>query len=456
MEYVEFKEKKYKISCNMIKHITRDFSLSKEEILDCLYTIYPELFDTSNLFCKSGSGEKLWTYFKFNKQERKYENRADNGVLGYVFLKELYSLKFYEFYKKLGLPANLKSTYYYLIDKQTSLELINEKLIRETYTELNSGENSPMKKFKKINPLKYEEVSKSKSSKKKEIMKDKSNNAYSREFWIRKGFTLEEAKIKVKERNKFCKESFIKKGFSLQEAKILAKKNNPSNLDNYENINDFLKKSPIRKEYWLELGYSLKEAKQLIKQYRGTTIEYYLAKGFTFEESQIKAKENNVWCIEYWIKRNKSIKEFELFKQEMFKKNSQTLGIGISNESKLFFKQLLDFLKLPKKYIEENIYTFNTKGYEKCLLGYFPDYLDEKRKLIIEFNGDLFHAHPLLFKDADYPNPYNLKLSAKQIRDKDERRNSVLKEEGYKVIVVWSSDNKRKKIEEIAQLYSSF
>lgn len=57
---------------------------------------------------------------------------------------------------------------------------------------------------------------------------------------------------------------------------------------------------------------------------------------------------------------------------------------------------------------------------------------------IIEFHGDFWHAHPLLYA-ADYINPYNNKSSV-DIWTSDYYKNQHAIDNGYSVLVVWESD----------------
>lgn len=87
-----------------------------------------------------------------------------------------------------------------------------------------------------------------------------------------------------------------------------------------------------------------------------------------------------------------------------------------------------EFLQLKKKVF---VYDF--------LIDY-PDH-----KLVIEFNGDMWHAHPDKFKDDDTPNPYLKSLTAKEIRDGDDKRCDYVEGNGGYFITIWESDYKNNK-----------
>ena len=72
--------------------------------------------------------------------------------------------------------------------------------------------------------------------------------------------------------------------------------------------------------------------------------------------------------------------------------------------------------------------------------NYRPDYLNEKTKHIIEFNGDFWHCNPLTYS-PDFYHPI-LKMTAAEKWKLDEQRTRYLESLGYTVTVVWESDLK--------------
>lgn len=67
------------------------------------------------------------------------------------------------------------------------------------------------------------------------------------------------------------------------------------------------------------------------------------------------------------------------------------------------------------------------------------DFVDNDNKKIIEFNGDLFHANPLIYEAEDKPNPYT-DLTSKDIWENDEKKNSKAIKNGYNILVIWERD----------------
>ena len=60
---------------------------------------------------------------------------------------------------------------------------------------------------------------------------------------------------------------------------------------------------------------------------------------------------------------------------------------------------------------------------------------------ILEYNGDLFHANPSIYKSYETPNPYNKKLTSKEIWDYDYKKRICVKESiDYDVFYVWEKE----------------
>lgn len=73
-------------------------------------------------------------------------------------------------------------------------------------------------------------------------------------------------------------------------------------------------------------------------------------------------------------------------------------------------------------------------------------FLDDK---IIEYNGDIWHANPKIYKE-DFVNPVT-KMTYEQIHKKEFHKESIANDHGYILYRVWETDyknNKERVIEE--------
>lgn len=104
----------------------------------------------------------------------------------------------------------------------------------------------------------------------------------------------------------------------------------------------------------------------------------------------------------------------------------------------------------------KNVY-FATKNKEYYIslknTGFFIyDFVDLNNMKVIEYNGDQYHANPLIYKENDYPHPYYKENgpSALETWQRDEKKINIAKERGFDVLVIWDSEyrkNKNKTIE---------
>ncbi len=292
--------------------------------------------------------------------------------------------------------------------------------------------------------------------------------AYSLEFYLIRGWAIDEAKKKISELQRNNSLKFSKK-----------RKENP---ENYNHI-----KSPMSIDFWLNKGYSLHDAKEKIKSQRPVSMLFWLKKGYSLHDAKKEVKKHqsnagNVFSkklkenpneyvgylnnqIEWWLNQGYSLEEAkEKLKERQItftlekciKKHGEELGIQIFNErqdkwkkslqenferegdgrspssqfANSVIKELCAYLgiKIPKK--EKWIQDKENKN------AYSYDFTYNKK--IIEFNGDYWHCNPNLY-EADFFNK-NKGLSAKQIWDYDLEKLKTAEKYGYQVLVVWERD----------------
>lgn len=72
------------------------------------------------------------------------------------------------------------------------------------------------------------------------------------------------------------------------------------------------------------------------------------------------------------------------------------------------------------------------------------DVVDFDKKIAIEYNGDYFHCNPKTWNELDFNKA--IKMTAGEKWKSDRQRRFFLRNEGFKVIVIWESDWKSDKI----------
>lgn len=155
-----------------------------------------------------------------------------------------------------------------------------------------------------------------------------------------------------------------------------------------------------------------------------------------FSKSWFIKKYGETEGIKKYEERSKTVSEKSYFK--IYNKTNKNNYSKISQELFWSLYQKYDFSK-QKVYFAELNNEFSCHLNKCCY-----DFVIEDSKKVIEFNGDKFHANPLLYKENDTPNPYN-KETSKEIWKRDNDKNRKAEINGYDVLVVWESEYKNDK-----------
>lgn len=192
----------------------------------------------------------------------------------------------------------------------------------------------------------------------------------SKQFWLDRGYSIEEARQKSSEARydrPIQSEAayWIKRGYSAAEAKQLAgdeiRKRNKKAYDSRDELYK-KEKSPRCKEYWIKRGHTEEEAIAEVKHLQGTygalskgkipitsmpaKIEYYLDKGHTLESSTLallKYLQSTTFTMKNCIKRYGEIEGPIKFKERQekwqatlnSKSNEEILEINRKKSNKL-------------------------------------------------------------------------------------------------------------------------
>ena len=73
--------------------------------------------------------------------------------------------------------------------------------------------------------------------------------------------------------------------------------------------------------------------------------------------------------------------------------------------------------------------------------------------IIIEINGNFWHANPKYYNENDIINYPSKKLKAKDVWKRDEKFINWAESNGYKVIIIWEDDFITKNDEELKELF---
>jgi len=274
---------------------------------------------------------------------------------------------------------------------------------------------------------------------------------HTKEFWMRKNYSEEEAIGKGLEyyhsstvKNRLLPtqlEYYLKKGMSEEEAKAALTEEQAKRSQKLvakEIANPELRKTRLwtQIEYWTNKGFSMEQGHQLMQekfesrnmQTMQKLVNKLITKGFSIDDAVEKAQ------IDYKTRAGKTM-------QTRIKNNS--FGFQKASKQSLeFFKPLMD--KLDSENIEyyvgcdNNTEFFLASGTEYF---YSYDFCIPSKKLIIEFQGEHVHPNPKMPKHewVKWVHCWS-KKTADECRQEDMKKIHLAESKGFKIIEVFESD----------------
>jgi len=234
-----------------------------------------------------------------------------------------------------------------------------------------------------------------------------------------------------KKRSRNCKEFWIEKGHSEAEAVLKSKEvmndiHSKTSIKLKANPEKYASKYPTKKEYYLSKGFNEKEAAQKI--------------------SEIQNRFSLKKCIEKYGKEDGEVvfvKRQEKWQQSLVD-NGNVKG-GYSKISQVLFYQILE--QYNKRDINNVFFWTKNREYflKKDSYIYLYDFCDIKKKKIIEYNGDQYHANPKIYEKNDTPHPYHKdkNWTAEKIWEKDASKIELAKSSGFEVLTIWDSEYRK-------------
>lgn len=215
--------------------------------------------------------------------------------------------------------------------------------------------------------------------------------------------------------------------------------------------------SIFTKKYWLNRGLSEIEAKNKVSE---------IQKKNSIKHAEKIKPEHSIFNKEYWVIKKgytdiDAVNKVSKIQSEMSSRSKKYFGKKSTVErnekiSKSLKKHILNVgvdkwtshfgtfnggvSKTEMEFFEQIKKSTNLDLIANFPIGnYIVDILYDKK--IIEFNGDFWHANPLLYKGTDIVNiPNTNGILAESIWKKDYYRIDYLIRMGYDVMVVWESE----------------
>jgi G:T-mismatch repair DNA endonuclease (very short patch repair protein) len=173
------------------------------------------------------------------------------------------------------------------------------------------------------------------------------------------------------------------------------------------------------------------------QSYCGCSLDYFKEKYGKEEGSKIYKSIN--WkkshCLDFYIWKYGREEGLIRFERYFDKLNNNTIYSKMSQ--KFFWLIYSELNKNDRKYCHfgelNKEFGINDNG-----KYYFYDFVLSNKKICIEFNGDYWHANPVIYKpDEEIRYPQKIIRKAREIWEIDKNKNSVIMERGYKVYIIW-------------------
>lgn len=238
------------------------------------------------------------------------------------------------------------------------------------------------------------------------------------ELWIMRGFSIEEARKKVSSiQSKTSKQSFINRYGEHEGLKryflYIAKVKSVSKYCTIQGQEILQRKATLQNKmrltYWKNLGFSDLEAEKLRMQY-------------------IKIK--NRFFVDFWIDKGYTEEEA---RNQILDDRRNTRAKVASTQNSRFGKSKME-IKVGEALLEQGL---KLSSFQPCVKDpernklYFPDFFIETLDCYLEFFGDYWHRNPIQFSD-----PASIK-----IQENDMLRLQRIEEiSKKKVIVLWEDE----------------
>lgn len=110
---------------------------------------------------------------------------------------------------------------------------------------------------------------------------------------------------------------------------------------------------------------------------------------------------------------------------------------------KIYKKSKIGYISTGQKEVFECVKDFGFE-LEEIVHGIRCDIINKETKTVIEYYGDLWHANPRTYNPDDYIKI--IKMTAKEKWEKDKRRNFILRNNGYSIIIIWEDEWKNNRL----------
>ena len=241
-----------------------------------------------------------------------------------------------------------------------------------------------------------------------------------------------------KKRSRNCKEFWIEKGYSLDDAQkksaeVMDEIHQKTSHKMKSNPEKYSTKYPTKIEYYTSRGLTEEDAKKEISKIQNRfSLEKCVEKYGKEDGEKVFNDRQNKWMNT--LNSNTNEEKIEINRKKLFNNS------GYSKISQKLFWRIFDHFQLNDIRFEE----LNSEiiRYDKINNKHYKyDFVDFTKKKCIEFNGDYWHCNPSKYNE-NFVHPI-MKMTALEIWNKDSLKNFWIEKRGYKVLTIWESEYRK-------------
>lgn len=203
-------------------------------------------------------------------------------------------------------------------------------------------------------------------------------------------------------------------------------------------------RSPFSKEFYKKRGLSEDDRKNFtnsIEREYNTTLSYYTNRGLSEEEAKtVLSERQRTFTLEKCIEKYGEVEGKLRWEERQYKwkmkifADGTKLCCGQSKACHKLISLILENSNVELEYgdKEYRIFDFNTDTI------YLYDITNLNKKKIIEFNGDMWHGNPAIYKGSQKQKITNVPY--KDIWEKDRIKRETAERKGFEVLTIWESD----------------
>ncbi len=269
-----------------------------------------------------------------------------------------------------------------------------------------------------------------------------------------KNFTKEEAEYKIKSFRKVNIEYWLERGYSIEEGKEHIKKFQKENSQKFiakaiNNPEKYIGRTQTQLQYWIDKGFNIEDAKIKLSERQNTTSINTYIKKYGEEEGLLRYRKR-CDAAAYTSSKNFYIDKYgDDIGTKMYKDIMEKRTVNFSKSSKEayhFFVPIYKYLRksgLRLSDIYWGVGSSNEWFINNSEYVFFYDFTIKPIKLIIEYHGSSFHPKE---NDSNWVSPYGIDYQTQLQIDKLKERIAI--ESGFDYISVYSDDksNKQKSI----------